>query len=190
MWISILRSIDISFSVFLKRESTGEGRGVDKEARVGRSTWQWILHHRCLGIGVEKSWFHRAISAPDCLIYTPLILSSCLNKFKKIFALISLQTIVIRTGGHGFYDGSYPSSYNHSTNVNELDPSFMAKPDTLPENVSLKPFPMVDLTEYVERHNFVFDAVLDEDVSNDEVYRETVEPVVPAKGLLRNILLI
>ncbi|CAM0881777.1 unnamed protein product [Alopecurus aequalis] len=38
----------------------------------------------------------------------------------------------------------------------------------------------VDLTEYVEKHGFVFDAVLDEDVSNDEVYRETVEPVVPA----------
>ncbi|KAG0454640.1 hypothetical protein HPP92_023932 [Vanilla planifolia] len=36
----------------------------------------------------------------------------------------------------------------------------------------------VDLTEYVEKHEFVFDAVLDEDVSNDEVYRETVEPVV------------
>lgn len=27
----------------------------------------------------------------------------------------------------------------------------------------------VDLTEYVEKHGFVFDAVLDEDVSNDEV---------------------
>ncbi|CAL4948638.1 unnamed protein product [Urochloa decumbens] len=38
----------------------------------------------------------------------------------------------------------------------------------------------VDLTEYVEKHEFVFDAVLDEDVSNDEVYCETVEPVVPA----------
>ncbi|KAK9142491.1 hypothetical protein Syun_011891 [Stephania yunnanensis] len=38
----------------------------------------------------------------------------------------------------------------------------------------------VDLTEYVEKHEFVFDAVLDEEVSNDEVYRETVEPVVPA----------
>ncbi|KAL6842587.1 hypothetical protein ACP4OV_027431 [Aristida adscensionis] len=38
----------------------------------------------------------------------------------------------------------------------------------------------VDLTEYVEKHEFVFDAVLDEDVSNDEVYHETVEPVVPA----------
>ncbi|KAL9232078.1 hypothetical protein vseg_007224 [Gypsophila vaccaria] len=37
----------------------------------------------------------------------------------------------------------------------------------------------VDLTEYVEKHNFVFDAVLDEEVSNDEVYRETVEPIVP-----------
>ncbi|XP_058113577.1 kinesin-like protein KIN-13B isoform X2 [Magnolia sinica] len=38
----------------------------------------------------------------------------------------------------------------------------------------------VDLTEYVEKHEFVFDAVLDEEVSNDEVYRETVEPIVPA----------
>nr|XP_018684773.1 PREDICTED: kinesin-like protein KIN-13B [Musa acuminata subsp. malaccensis] len=38
----------------------------------------------------------------------------------------------------------------------------------------------VDLTEYLEKHEFVFDAVLDEDVSNDEVYRETVEPIVPA----------
>ncbi|PNY10137.1 kinesin-like protein KIF2A-like [Trifolium pratense] len=37
----------------------------------------------------------------------------------------------------------------------------------------------VDLTEYVEKHEFFFDAVLDEDVSNGEVYAETVEPIVP-----------
>uniref|UniRef100_J3M434 Kinesin-like protein n=1 Tax=Oryza brachyantha TaxID=4533 RepID=J3M434_ORYBR len=37
----------------------------------------------------------------------------------------------------------------------------------------------VDLTAYVEKHEFCFDAVLDEHVSNDEVYRETVEPVIP-----------
>ncbi|KAK1360164.1 Peroxidase [Heracleum sosnowskyi] len=37
----------------------------------------------------------------------------------------------------------------------------------------------VDLTEYVEKHEFVFDSVLSEDVSNDEVYFETVEPIVP-----------
>ena len=37
----------------------------------------------------------------------------------------------------------------------------------------------VDLTAYVEQHEFCFDAVLDEDVSNDEVYRETVEPIIP-----------
>jgi kinesin family protein 2/24 len=37
----------------------------------------------------------------------------------------------------------------------------------------------VDLTAYVEQHEFCFDAVLDEDVSNDEVYRETVEPLIP-----------
>eukprot|EP00257_Ricinus_communis_P024850 XP_025012264.1 kinesin-like protein KIN-13B isoform X1 [Ricinus communis] len=37
----------------------------------------------------------------------------------------------------------------------------------------------VDLTEYVEKHEFVFDAVLNEGVSNEKVYSETVEPVVP-----------
>ncbi|MBA0779389.1 hypothetical protein Gotri_003644 [Gossypium trilobum] len=37
----------------------------------------------------------------------------------------------------------------------------------------------VDLTEYMEKHEFVFDAVLNEEVSNDEVYCETVEPIVP-----------
>lgn len=37
----------------------------------------------------------------------------------------------------------------------------------------------VDLTAYVEKHEFCFDAVLDEDVANDEVYRETVEPIIP-----------
>ncbi|XP_031106567.1 kinesin-like protein KIN-13B [Ipomoea triloba] len=37
----------------------------------------------------------------------------------------------------------------------------------------------VDLTQYIEKHEFVFDAVLNEEVSNDEVYRETVEPIVP-----------
>ncbi|KAI4329253.1 hypothetical protein L6164_021540 [Bauhinia variegata] len=37
----------------------------------------------------------------------------------------------------------------------------------------------VDLTEYIEKHDFLFDSVLNEEVSNDEVYRETVEPIVP-----------
>ncbi|KAM7254625.1 hypothetical protein ACFE04_004005 [Oxalis oulophora] len=37
----------------------------------------------------------------------------------------------------------------------------------------------VDLTAYVEKHEFFFDAVLNEEVSNDEVYHETVEPIVP-----------
>ncbi|XP_010254127.1 PREDICTED: kinesin-like protein KIN-13B [Nelumbo nucifera] len=37
----------------------------------------------------------------------------------------------------------------------------------------------VDLTEYVEKHEFFFDAVLNEEVTNDEVYCETVEPIVP-----------
>ncbi|MCO5563923.1 hypothetical protein L7F22_017575 [Adiantum nelumboides] len=37
----------------------------------------------------------------------------------------------------------------------------------------------VDLTAYVEKHEFMFDAILDQDVSNDEVYMETVEPIIP-----------
>ncbi|KAK1281377.1 Diatom spindle kinesin 1 [Acorus gramineus] len=37
----------------------------------------------------------------------------------------------------------------------------------------------VDLTAYVEKHEFCFDAVLDEYVNNDEVYRATVEPIIP-----------
>jgi kinesin family protein 2/24 len=37
----------------------------------------------------------------------------------------------------------------------------------------------VDLTEYVEKHEFVYNAVLDENVTNEEVYSETVEPIVP-----------
>ncbi|PPD66324.1 hypothetical protein GOBAR_DD36798 [Gossypium barbadense] len=37
----------------------------------------------------------------------------------------------------------------------------------------------VDLTAYVEKHEFCFDAVLDENVNNDEVYHATVEPIIP-----------
>ncbi|XP_076904085.1 kinesin-like protein KIN-13B [Bidens hawaiensis] len=37
----------------------------------------------------------------------------------------------------------------------------------------------VDLTEYVEKHGFVFDAVMKEDVTNDEIYSQTVEPIIP-----------
>lgn len=36
----------------------------------------------------------------------------------------------------------------------------------------------VDLTKYAERHQFNFDEALDEDVTNDRVYRVTVEPLV------------
>ncbi|XP_068661884.1 kinesin-like protein KIN-13A [Aristolochia californica] len=37
----------------------------------------------------------------------------------------------------------------------------------------------VDLTAYVEKHEFCFDAVLDEHVTNDKVYRVTVAPIIP-----------
>jgi kinesin family protein 2/24 len=46
-------------------------------------------------------------------------------------------------------------------------------------NLMFFPWVQVDLTAYVEKHEFVFDAVLDQYVSNDEVYRTTVEPIVP-----------
>ena len=36
----------------------------------------------------------------------------------------------------------------------------------------------VDLTKYVEHHAFAFDDVLDGNVSNDAVYRSTVQPLV------------
>ena len=36
----------------------------------------------------------------------------------------------------------------------------------------------VDLTRYIERHRFVFDDALAEGVSNDDVYRSTVQPLV------------
>ena len=36
----------------------------------------------------------------------------------------------------------------------------------------------VDLTKYVEHHAFSFDDVLDEEVTNDAVYRSTVQPLV------------
>lgn len=36
----------------------------------------------------------------------------------------------------------------------------------------------VDLTKYVERHQFVFDESLDEYIANDDVYTKTVQPLV------------
>ncbi|KAH7676648.1 Plus-end-directed kinesin ATPase protein [Dioscorea alata] len=53
---------------------------------------------------------------------------------------------------------------------------------TVHENAYLtvhEPKVKVDLTAYVEKHEFCFDAVLDEHVSNDEVYRATVKPIIP-----------
>ncbi|GAA0171734.1 microtubule binding motor protein [Lithospermum erythrorhizon] len=53
---------------------------------------------------------------------------------------------------------------------------------TVQENALLtvhEPKLKVDLTAYVEKHEFCFDAVLDENVTNDEMYRMTVEPIIP-----------
>ncbi|KAK3808743.1 MAG: P-loop containing nucleoside triphosphate hydrolase protein [Benniella sp.] len=36
----------------------------------------------------------------------------------------------------------------------------------------------VDMTKYIERHNFVFDEVFDSDSSNEEVYKRTAYPLV------------
>ena len=43
----------------------------------------------------------------------------------------------------------------------------------------------VDLSKYVEKHEFRFDDALDEDVSNDTVFRSTVEPLVRLEGIRR-----
>ncbi|KAL1804795.1 hypothetical protein ACET3Z_027863 [Daucus carota] len=51
-------------------------------------------------------------------------------------------------------------------------------PNTNSLSVHEKKF-KVDLTEYVEKHDFFYDAVLNENVSNEEVYLETVEPIIP-----------
>lgn len=41
-----------------------------------------------------------------------------------------------------------------------------------------EPKTKVDLTKYTERHNFNFDGCLDECVTNDDVYKITVQPLV------------
>ena len=38
----------------------------------------------------------------------------------------------------------------------------------------------VDLTKYIEEHHFVFDQVFEEDVSNQDFYVQTVQPLVSA----------
>ncbi|KAJ3701784.1 hypothetical protein LUZ61_005489 [Rhynchospora tenuis] len=112
------------------------------------------------------------------------------------------------SGGHGFYDGSYAPGYNKGS-INDLGPSFnlnkqMAKPDALPEHGYLKSFPVdkeklasVAKIKVVVRKrplNKKEIAKKEEDIISIEgasncltvhetklkVYRETVEPVVPA----------
>ena len=38
----------------------------------------------------------------------------------------------------------------------------------------------VDLTKYIEEHNFAFDGVFSEEVTNQELYLSTVQPIVQA----------
>ncbi|KAL0342023.1 UNVERIFIED_CONTAM: Kinesin-like protein KIN-13B [Sesamum calycinum] len=98
----------------------------------------------------------------------------------------------------GLYDGPSMNHFSRGRSFDDSDPYFgnnkqAGRPRGLPESNVLKSLAaenvkasnvakikvVVDLTEYVEKHEFVFDAVLNEEVSNDEVYRETVEPIVP-----------
>ncbi|KAF2301270.1 hypothetical protein GH714_022273 [Hevea brasiliensis] len=98
----------------------------------------------------------------------------------------------------GLYDSSSLFHPVRSRSFDDSEPYISTNNQTgrapvLPDNNLLKSFAadkeknssvakikvVVDLTEYVEKHEFVFDAVLNEEVSNDEVYRETVEPIVP-----------
>lgn len=48
-------------------------------------------------------------------------------------------------------------------------PKFALKPFSLSLKFLYTTIIQVDLTQYVEKHEFVFDAVLNEEVSNDEV---------------------
>ncbi|KAL0380445.1 UNVERIFIED_CONTAM: Kinesin-like protein KIN-13B [Sesamum angustifolium] len=98
----------------------------------------------------------------------------------------------------GLYDGPPMNHLIRGRSFDDSDPYFGNNKQTgkargLPESNVLKSIAadnvkasnvakikvVVDLTEYVEKHEFLFDAVLNEEVSNDEVYRETVEPIVP-----------
>lgn len=38
----------------------------------------------------------------------------------------------------------------------------------------------MDLTKYIERHNFIFDQVYDGSASNEELYANSVQPLVTA----------
>ncbi|CAI8600500.1 unnamed protein product [Vicia faba] len=58
-------------------------------------------------------------------------------------------------------------------------PVFNKKKNSTRENNVAKIKVVVDLTAYMEKHEFCFDAVLDEHVTNDEVYRATIEPIIP-----------
>ncbi len=42
----------------------------------------------------------------------------------------------------------------------------------------------MDLTKYVDRHQFNFDEALDESVSNEDVYNVTVRPLVRGDRVL------
>ncbi|KAF7843345.1 kinesin-like protein KIN-13B [Senna tora] len=88
------------------------------------------------------------------------------------------------------YDGASMYQPVQGNSFDDSEPYISGKQTSrarVPENNLLKIFielidngmVLVDLTQYVEKHEFVFDAVLNEEVTNDEVYHETVEPIVP-----------
>lgn len=50
-----------------------------------------------------------------------------------------------------------------------------------PQSIVLKEVKTkVDLTKYLEEHNFVFDQVFDDGISNEQLYMEAVQPLVQA----------
>ena len=51
---------------------------------------------------------------------------------------------------------------------------------TFQELIVHAPRVKVDLTRVTELHTFSFDGVFDDDASNNEVYEDAVEPLIPA----------
>ncbi|XP_071708204.1 kinesin-like protein KIN-13B [Rutidosis leptorrhynchoides] len=76
-----------------------------------------------------------------------------------------------------FFDNNKPAGKARGLSDNNVMTSFAWDKEKTGSVAKIKV--VVDLTEYMEKHEFVFDAVLNEEVFNDEVYRETVEPIVP-----------
>lgn len=76
---------------------------------------------------------------------------------------------------------AYLTGVNQSSSMQEIEAN---EDDTVEVDMSVgrvivnEPRLKVDLTKFTERHAFTFDGCLNENVSNDDVYKITVQPLV------------